>query len=162
MLLDIWFTLPSFILACMDNAVWVSIFSYGCVFFIALGTNSSSPFPYLIFLKFTLLVFPILIIQRSIPLREILCSCFVICYYRCLLIFLWISGQQVSPLLPLSSDYWMSVSMALATFSLLWIELTSSPLEGFLVELSLHSVEIYPVTRWWDVQPLDWRRWSWW
>ena len=33
----------------------------------------------------------------------------------------------------------MSVSMALNIFSLLWLELSLSPLAGFLMEVSLHS-----------------------
>ena len=28
--------------------------------------------------------------------------------------------------------------------------------------VDMEDVEICPVTRWWDIQPLDWRRWCWW
>ena len=108
-------------------------------FFIALGSKSSNPFLYLTFLRFTLLIFYILVIHCRIPLRYLLLSCFVLCSWRLLLIVLWIAGQWLSPSLSLS--YWdcMIVSMALANFSLLWMEIPLSPQSRFLMEAPLHS-----------------------
>ena len=123
----------------MDTAVWVSILSSGCGFYISLGSKSSNPFPYLIFLEFTLLILPILFIQRRISLRDLLCSFFLLCRWRCHIIILWIAGQKLSPSLSLSSEDWMSASPSLGNFIILWMELTLSPLEGFLVEVPLHS-----------------------
>ena len=85
------------------------------------------------------MIFHILVIQRMIPLRDLLCSYSVLCCWMCLLPVIYIVSQQLSPSQSLSSEYWMSVSMALANFSLFCIELCLSPLAGFLVESPLHS-----------------------
>ena len=117
----------------------MSILSYCCRLFIDLGSKSSNPFPYLTFLDFTLMIFPIPVIQRSIPLRDLLCSWFFLCPWKYLIIVIWVSGQPLSPPLSLLSGYWISVSMDLANFSLLWLELILSPLSGFLMEVHLNS-----------------------
>ena len=108
-------------------------------FFIALGGNSYTPLPYRVLFRFTLLILPILVIQWRIASRDLLCSWFVLCVWRCLLPVLWIAGQLLSPSLSLSSEYWMSFSMALDDLSFLWLALPLSPLAGLLVERPLHS-----------------------
>ena len=119
-----------------DTFFWLWIF-------ISLSRKSYNPFPYLTFLTFTLMIFPILVIQHRIILRDLLCSCFFICRWRCLLIFLCISGLKLFPSLSPSSEYWMGVSMVLDNIGLLCMYLLLSPLTGFLVEVPLHSDSFY-------------------
>ena len=121
------------------------IFSSSCGIFIAIGIKSSNPFPYMIFLNFTLLIFSILVILRRISLRDLLGYCFVLCCCRCLLLVLWITGQKLSLSLSQSYEHWMSGSTPLESFSLLWMEVPLSRLAGFLVEVPLYSDGLCPL-----------------
>ena len=121
----------------MDTDVRVMIFYSDCGFLIDIGSKSSNPFTHLNFLQFTLMIFHILVIQLRIHLRDLLCSRFVLCHLRCLLLVICIAGQPLYPPLSLSYEYWTSVSMALNSFSLLWLEITLSHLARFLAKVPL-------------------------
>ena len=123
----------------MDTSVWVSILSSGCGFFIALGSKSSNPFPYLTFMNFTLLVFHILVVQLRIPLRDLLFYFFFLFRWWCLILVPWIAGNPLSPLLSLSSEDWMVFSTDLANFSRLWLDPSLYFLSGSLMEVPPHS-----------------------
>ena len=97
------------------------------------------PFSIFNLLEVYSLIFHILVIQRRITFRDLLCLYFVLC---CCLLFplvLRITGHPLSPLLSLLSDEFISVPMVLANFNLSYIEVPFSPLAGFLMELPLHS-----------------------
>ena len=111
----------------MDTAVWVRILSSGCGFFIYLGSKSSNPFTYLPLLKFALLIFPILVIQSQDSFKGP--PMFPLCNFplevpsSCSMDF---KSEIISITVTVIED-WISVSMDLSNFSLLWMDFTSIP-----------------------------------